>query len=178
MIFEFFASIARTDFILGPEQRATFTFINAAPQYQTFNALNWEAVEFGTKQFAADRNITLDVYTGTYGVSQFWNNKGDRRNIYIAWPQLQIPMPMLYYKILINQADQSGIVFIGVNNIFLTLDEINRDYIICTDIGDSVNYINWRKTDISRGYMYACDVNEFLQRVPHIQGLVANSLLL
>lgn len=85
---------------------------------------------------------------------------------------------MLYYRIIVNHANQSGIAFVGVNNIFLDLVDILRDYVLCTDIGDRVTYINWRKTDISRGYMYACDVNEFLRRVPHIEGIKVTSLLL
>lgn len=36
---------AKTDFILSPSQRATFTFINVAPQWQPFNGGNWNTLE-------------------------------------------------------------------------------------------------------------------------------------
>lgn len=166
-----------TDFITANEQRATFLFINTGPQWQTFNARNWFAVEMSTRQLAADRGITLDTYTGTYGVTHLWNENAIRRQIFLSWPSAQIPVPMLYYKIIVNTAAQSGVVLIGVNNVHLTLADIQRDYIICNDISDRINYINWIKTDIVRGYSYACEVNDFLNRVPHVQGLNVRSLL-
>lgn len=36
---------AKTDFIFATGQRATFFFINAAPQWQPFNAGNWNSLE-------------------------------------------------------------------------------------------------------------------------------------
>lgn len=36
---------AKTDFIYATGQRATFYFINAAPQWQPFNAGNWNWLE-------------------------------------------------------------------------------------------------------------------------------------
>lgn len=36
---------AKTDFIYATGQRATFFFINAAPQWQPFNAGNWNWLE-------------------------------------------------------------------------------------------------------------------------------------
>lgn len=167
-----------TDFILANEQRATFLFINTAPQWQTFNARNWFAVEMSSRQLAANRNITLDVYTGTFGVTHLWNESGDRRQIFLGWLSRHIPVPMIYYKILVNTADRSGVVLIGVNNVHLSMDDIRRYYIVCTDVSDRITYVNWVKNDIVRGYSYACEVNDFLRQVPHIQGLIVNSLLL
>lgn len=169
---------AMTDFILANEQRSTFLFINTMPQWQTFNARNWYAVELSTRRLAADRNITLETYTGTFGVTHLWNENGERRQIFLDYPARQIPVPMIFYKIIVNQANRSGAVFIGVNNVHLTLADIQRDYILCTDVSDRIKYVNWVKNDIVRGYSYACEVNDFLRRVPHIQGLTVNSLLI
>lgn len=36
---------AKTDFIYATGQRASFYFINAAPQWQPFNAGNWNRLE-------------------------------------------------------------------------------------------------------------------------------------
>lgn len=79
---------------------------------------------------------------------------------------------------LIDKVDSSGVVLIGVNNPHLTLDEIKKDYIICTDVSDQINYINWQKDDIRRGYSYACDVNEFLKVVPQFSEIDVKSLLI
>lgn len=119
---------------------------------------------------AANRNIVLDVYSGTHSITRL-------RDISSNWQQLffyvngntrQIPVPAIFYKILINKADNRGVVLIGVNNPHLTVDEIKKDYVVCTDVSSQITYINWQKDNIERGYSYACDVNDFLKVVPHI----------
>lgn len=168
---------AMTDFISANEQRSTFFFINTAPQWQTFNGFNWVSVEISSRRLASDRNIHLETYTGTFGITQLWNEAGARRNIFIDGPRRQIPVPQIYYKILINRANRAGVVLIGVNNPHLTLNEILQRYVICNDVSNRINYVSWERTNLRRGYGYACEVNDFLRRVPHIPGLVANSLL-
>ena len=168
---------AMTDFISANEQRATFFFINTAPQWQTFNSQNWFFVEISSRRLAADRNIFLDVYTGTFGITQLRDDHGTNHQIFLHFPNRQIPVPMLYYKILVNRADQSGVVLLGVNNPHLTLNEILADYVICNDVSDRISYVNWQRHDLRRGYSYACEVNDFLRRVPHIQGIQVRSLL-
>lgn len=168
---------AMTDFISANEQRSTFFFINTAPQWQTFNSMNWYVVELNTRRLAADRNIFLEVYTGTFGITQLRDEFGVRHEIFLDFPNLQIPVPMLYYKIIVNRANRAGAVFIGVNNPHLTISDIERDYIICTDVSDQIDYMTWQREDLRRGFSYACEVNEFLRRVPHIPGLVVTSLL-
>jgi DNA/RNA endonuclease G (NUC1) len=60
---------ARADFIFGSQQRATFYYVNAAPQWHRFNAMNWEALEHSVRVLVGKRNINLDVYTGTFGIA-------------------------------------------------------------------------------------------------------------
>jgi hypothetical protein len=121
----------------------------------------------------------LDVYTGTYGVMSLSDAQGNLKEIYlyVNGKERKIPVPKLYYKVLINRRDSSGIVLIGVNNPHVTLDEIKKDYVICTDVSDQISYINWQKNDIGRGFSYACDVNEFLKAVPHFTEMNVRSLL-
>jgi DNA/RNA non-specific endonuclease len=104
---------AMTDFILGSEQQATFHFINVAPQWQGFNAGNWVSVEISSRRLASDRNINLEVYTGTFGNGQLWNEARTRFNIFLDGPGRRIPMPMIYYKILVHRQTNSGVVLIG-----------------------------------------------------------------
>lgn len=72
--------IAKTDTIFGAAQMSTFLFINVAPQWQTFNGGNWEKVESSVRKFVADRNLTTDCYTGTYGVSTLPDVDGVERS--------------------------------------------------------------------------------------------------
>lgn len=124
--------------------------------------------------------MVFDVYTGTYGVMGLEDNFGNLHDIhlYVNGPERKIPVPKLYYRVLINKAESSGIALIGINNPHLTLEEIERDYIICTDVSDRISYINWQKTDITRGYSYACDVNDFMRAVPHFSEMNVRNLLI
>lgn len=127
---------------------------------------------------AANRNINLEVYSGTFGTLQLKDTSNVLRDIflYISGTTKKIPVPKIYYKILVNRAANSGIVLIGVNNPHLTLDEIKKSYIVCTDVSSQINYINWQKDNIERGYSYACAVNDFVKAVPHVS-LSVGSLL-
>jgi len=116
---------AMTDFIFATEQRSTFHFLNAAPQWQTFNGYNWVSVEISSRKLASDRNIDLDVYSGTFGVGQLWNTAGSWRNIFLDWPAGRIPMPQIYYKVLIHQETLSGVVLIGEYEFNLNIPQIS-----------------------------------------------------
>lgn len=168
---------AMTDFISANEQRSTFFFVNTAPQFQTFNSANWVSVEMSSRRLAADRNIFLDVFTGTFGRATFKDIFGINREIYLDYPNRQIPVPVLYYKVLVNRANRSGVVLLGVNNPHLTLSEIQSNFVICNDVSDRLSFMTWRRDDLERGYSYACEVNDFLRRVPHIPGIIVTSLL-
>ncbi|KAL7035658.1 hypothetical protein ACKWTF_008493 [Chironomus riparius] len=160
---------AKADFIFGNQQSATMYFINVAPQWQKFNALNWVAVEDYSRKLAATRELDLDVYTGTFGRLRLKNASNAQFDIYLSVNGTnQIPAPKLYYKMLVNNADNSGIVLIGVNNPYLTLAEIQSEYVICHDISSQITWtITWQRDNIERGYSYACSVADFLRVVPH-----------
>jgi len=59
---------AKDDYVDGSQQRATFHFVNIAPQWQTFNGGNWEALESSVRAYADKKKLDLVVYTGTYGL--------------------------------------------------------------------------------------------------------------
>lgn len=154
--------------------------MNAAPQWQVFNGGNWQTVESAIKNFVADRNIEVDAYTGTYGTTTLLDEKNKPHEIFLAFDENNnglIPVPKLYYKILVDRKTQNGIVLIGVNNPYLDLKEILSDYVICKDVSDQINWVPWDKTNIKLGYSYACDVNEFMAVVKHIPDLNVKGLL-
>lgn len=171
---------AKVDYIFGTQQHGTFYFVNAAPQWQNFNGFNWERVENGVRTMAADRNLYLDIYTGTYGIMTLLDINGIPREMFldISGPHGQIPVPKIFYKVVIERTMNRGIVFIGVNNPHATLDEILASYIFCNDYSNLINWINWDIHSITRGYMYACDVNEFAQVVKHLPTEIFSSGLL
>lgn len=171
---------AKADFIMGAEQRGTFLFVNTAPQWQRFNAGNWQRVEDSTRTMATKRKLNLECYTGTYGVTTLANKHGKQTEIYLydEGGHKQIPVPKLYFRVVIEPRERKGIVLIGVNNPHLTLEEIERDYIVCPDISSRINWVNWSKHDISKGYSYACEVNEFRKHVRDLPEFDVRDLLI
>ena len=82
-------------------QDSTFTFIDVAPQWQSFNAGNWLDVEngirylaeyyYGTLKVVTNRNnksyilpSSIQVWTGTYGVLQLEDDNGNFVDIYLG----------------------------------------------------------------------------------------------
>jgi hypothetical protein len=135
------------------------------------------AIEDGSRRLAADRNITLAVYTGTHGTLSLNDAYGRAHHVYLDMVNKQVPVPRLLYKILIDAEGSSGIALVCANNVYASAEQIRRDYIICDDVSDEIRYIKWRKGDVKRGYCYACRVDEFLDVVPHVSGLIVENLL-
>lgn len=105
------------------------------------------------------------------------DTEGIAREIYLDDDNKKVPVPEIFYKILIDKSQKTGIVLIGINNPHVTMQEISRDYIMCNDVSHRIKYIKWRAGDIRRGFCYACEVNDFLEKVPHLKNLTVESLL-
>lgn len=67
------------------------------------------------RKLVGTKNISLDVYTGTFGRLRLRDEANSQHEIYLYANATtrQIPAPMIYYKILANHTDNSGIVLIG-----------------------------------------------------------------
>ncbi|KAH8270532.1 hypothetical protein KR018_011219 [Drosophila ironensis] len=155
---------AKTDFVFGAAQQASFFFVNVAPQWQTFNAGNWERIEDSVRKFVADENLTVDCYTGTWGVSTLPDVNGIARELYLDFDENNnglVPVPKLYFRVVVDRKSRKGIVLIGVNNPHADIEQVEREYVICQDIGDQVTWISWTKEDLKKGYSYACTVKDF-----------------
>lgn len=162
---------AKADYIYGSQQRATFYFINVAPQWQRFNGGNWERVESGIREFVGKRNLVVEMFTGTYGVLELKDVNGNYQPIYLSYDSnnnSQLPVPKFYYKVIFDVNTHRGIAIIGVNNPHVTPEEIAGSYTICNDVSHVIDWIGWNRTDVLLGYSYACDVNEFARVVRHL----------
>lgn len=171
---------AKADFVYPPQQRATFLFLNAAPQWQVFNAGNWASVEDGVRAWVSKNKKHVDCWTGVWGVTTLPNKDGKQTELYLAYDHNGnglIPVPKLYFRVVIEPSTKKGIVFVGVNNPHLSLAEIKKDYILCDDVSDRINWINWKRTDITAGYSYACDVSEFRKKVSNLPAFSVSGLL-
>ncbi|XP_058124824.1 uncharacterized protein LOC131285416 [Anopheles ziemanni] len=164
---------AKSDFVFGSHQRASFWLMNVAPQWQRFNGFNWQRIETGVKSYVADRDLQLTVYTGTYGVLELPDGNGDQREIYLDFdptrdPPGRVPVPQLFYKVLLDEENQAGLALIGVNNPYVTQEEIAQEYVVCRDVSAEITWLRWRRESVLDGYSYACDVNDFNAVTGHL----------
>lgn len=128
-------------------------------------------MEISLKSFVLKRNIDVDVYTGTDGIVSYADVKGKYQPIYMSVSdpkRPRIPVPKLYYKVVVAPALKSGIVLIGVNDPHASKDRIQSEYVLCPDISDQINYITWNRKNITAGYSYACTVDQFTKVVKHL----------
>uniref|UniRef100_A0A182QHN1 DNA/RNA non-specific endonuclease/pyrophosphatase/phosphodiesterase domain-containing protein n=1 Tax=Anopheles farauti TaxID=69004 RepID=A0A182QHN1_9DIPT len=164
---------AKSDFVYGSHQRASFWLLNVAPQWQRFNGFNWQRIETGVKAYVAANGLRLTVYTGTYGVLELPDGNGDPQPIFLDFdadrdPAGRVPAPALFYKVLLDADNDAGLALIGVNNPHATPEEIAERYVVCRDVSSEVRWLQWKRESIADGYSYACDVNEFNRVTGHL----------
>ncbi|GJQ77096.1 hypothetical protein Trydic_g23667 [Trypoxylus dichotomus] len=168
---------AKVDFLYGSQHRLTFYFVNAAPQWQISNQLNWYAMEQNVRDFASRRELDLIVYTGTYGATSLPHeitNEQIELYLYVNGDRRGIPVPRLFWKLVYEPISKAGVVFVGVNNPYQLIPE--KD-IICTDICDEYDWLTWNPTNITRGYSYCCSVEDFRRTVATLPEIEVVKLL-
>lgn len=169
--------IAKADLIFGAHQLATFFFINVAPQWQSFNGGNWRFLEDQLKTFIARLGHRAEVYTGTHGVMK---HKGVELFLYIneETGAKKLPVPRIYYKIVLVRSLKQAIVIIGINNPIVTDEELRGEYNYCEDISSRLKILRLaNQYHRPSGYMIACTIQDFFRNkrmkddVPHIEHL-------
>ncbi|XP_018334885.1 uncharacterized protein LOC108743791 [Agrilus planipennis] len=169
---------AKADFIFGAQHRLTFYFVNAAPQFQTFNGGNWNTLENNVRSFSANRQLDLVIYTGGHGVTSLPDVNGNQQDLYLykdSNNNYAISVPRLYWKVLYEPENKTAIAFVGVNNPYQLIRE--KD-ILCTNICSQVNWLTWKANDNTLGYSYCCDVRELRGNVTNIPNFTVNGILL
>lgn len=164
---------AKTDFVFPFGQRATFHYVNCAPQWVNFNGGNWNTLEVDLRLFINVLNADTIIYTGTYGVTHLLNEYDQRVDIYLYTDENNnpvIPVPMYYYKVVYVPATKMGTAFVGINNPHYTPDEM-RQLVFCEDkCRDARNYswLTWSPDSVSKGYSFCCTIRDFRMTVPHL----------
>lgn len=163
---------ARSDFVYGTQQNATFTYANAAPQWSSFNTGNWKYIENAVRNFVEANDLEVEIYTGVHGQMTLTDDNNNEQEIYLDVDENNnnyIRVPKYFWKIVHDPVNHLALTLIGVNDPFI--EEITKDTILCKNIADSSNYdwltATWKKrTQISQGYSFICDYNE-LKKVVH-----------
>jgi hypothetical protein len=167
------------DFIDAGSQDATYYYINAAPQWQSFNNGNWKALEFGTRDLAISRVIDVVVYTGTFETLTLADVNGVQKPIYLATDGNNnnvLPAPKYYWKVVHDPASNKATAFIGINNPHLT--SVTGADVFCTDVCSQVGWMSWsNRFDIPKGYMFCCTAAGLHNVVAHAPNLGSIGLL-
>ncbi|XP_071442883.1 uncharacterized protein [Hetaerina americana] len=169
---------AKGDFIYGSHQRVTFFFVNAAPQWHTFNAGNWASLEVSLRDFASTSQTDLSVWTGTHGVSSLPDANGLDTRLSLHLDDNgngQIEVPAVYWKVALDRRSGRAAAFVGVNNPHLA--SVPEDLVFCESVCESIRWLKWRSTDIIKGYSYCCEVEELRKVVKNIPEFETTGLL-
>ncbi|KAJ2950598.1 hypothetical protein O0L34_g8849 [Tuta absoluta] len=173
---------AKTDMIFATGQRSTFYFINAAPQWQPFNAGNWNWLEQNLRRRIGEAGYHTTIYTGTFGVTQLRDQNNRLVDIYLhrdSNNNPQLPVPQYFYKVVYDASRRLGTAFISINNPHYTESEV-RALQFCTDRcrnNSAFKWIGWQPDRIDIGYSFCCTVADFRRVVPHLPNFQVNGLL-
>ncbi|KAJ2938339.1 hypothetical protein O0L34_g13261 [Tuta absoluta] len=162
----------QADFTLSAVRRATFHYVNTAPQWFRGNAGDWAALEDALRRRAFSKNSTLEVYTGTLEVLTAKNKDGRDTPLYLADDENNngiLPVPMYFFKLVFEPRRRLSTAFVSINSQFYN-KTINDRLTFCDDIcGD--NELPWLRWRNDGAHSFCCDYEQFTQRVTFLPPL-------
>ncbi|XP_017772299.1 PREDICTED: uncharacterized protein LOC108559507 [Nicrophorus vespilloides] len=163
---------AKCDLVYGFLQVLTMHYVNVAPQWDSINAGNWESLERDVREYASVNSVDLEVYTGTHGQLSYPDDGGRKVDIYLARGRkgMAIPAPLYFWKVVYDPNTFRGVAFITAND-YAELDKF------CADICYKIDWIHWRKDDLSLGYSFCCDVDDFRRTVKTLPDIEVYNLM-
>ncbi|XP_013195498.1 uncharacterized protein LOC106138768 [Amyelois transitella] len=173
---------AKTDFVFAFGERATFHYVNCAPQWSGFNGENWNTLEVDLRNHINYANYDTVIYTGTYGVSHLLNKYKQRVQLYLYNDMNNnpvIPVPEYYYKVVYEPSTKRGIAFVGINNPYYTLNEA-KEMFFCEDLcrgSKNFSWLGWHPDNPSEGFTFCCSVPDFRATVRHLPFFEISELL-
>lgn len=148
---------AKGDFVFGPQQTATFYWVNAAPQWARLNNDNWNELEKSLRQYASNIHSDFLVYTGTHEIAHVGNV-----DLFLHCDSVNhIPVPKYFWKVVYEPQSQAGVAFIGLNNPF---DHSEQTF--CKDVCDQLRWqITWERKNRNLGFSFCCEVDDFRRTI-------------
>lgn len=159
-------------FVYNVFQDATYYFINAAPQFQSFNNGNWKALEYNTRDLAMKLGRDLQVMTGTHEMLSYPDTNNNPTPIYL-FNNTYIPVPRYYWKVVKDTKTNTAAAFIGSND----AHETSAPQELCQNRCLEMPWVDWNYSDLGSGYMYCCSVEEAIKAIPAIPSIQAAGLL-
>ena len=171
------------DFVWKEWQDASHYYINAAPQWQSFNNGNWKSVEEAVRRYAYKKRSDLKVFTGTEGQLRVGKSHvpvslATKKDSFKEVTNDLIPAPLHFWKLVHNYDENAAIIFVGLNNPHISryavnnVSELNNStYLsLCpTDDPRLCEKAGWNlahRKNILRGVVYCCTVAGFNEILP------------
>ncbi|VVC35734.1 Extracellular Endonuclease, subunit A,DNA/RNA non-specific endonuclease [Cinara cedri] len=170
----------KADFYFGFEQSATFYYANVAPQWQSFNGYAWNHLEMWTRYRMDNSTGRRVIVTGTYGSCTLPDVDGVEQPLFLD-PPTDIPVPLFYWKLYYDADAEDGMVYVGLNNPYMKIDE--SAYIcpnLCPDgyrgNGDTSYVAAAGKNDENDGLIYCCSKESFEEVYGRLDPIVFRSV--
>ncbi|KAJ3656589.1 hypothetical protein Zmor_015658 [Zophobas morio] len=169
------------DFLYVLQRDATYSLVNVAPQWNTFDEGNWRSLENGILNLLQSQDIEgATILTGILKIATLTNSTGDEIELRIA---TTATVPRWFWKIIYFPELHFGAVFFGYNNPYVNKFLVDAEFLreICsTDIFGTLQS-SWMLNDIDNtdpflGYTYACPLNTVQIIDPLIGEIVTNFL--
>ncbi|KAJ2938338.1 hypothetical protein O0L34_g13260 [Tuta absoluta] len=162
----------QADFSLSAVRRATFHYVNTAPQWFRGNAGDWAALEEALRRRAFTHKSTFEVYTGTLDVLTLKNKDGRDTPLYLADDDNNngiLPVPMYFFKLVYDPRHRLSTAFVSINSQFYNKTTNDR-LTFCDDIcgNNALPWLRWRNDG---AHSFCCDYEQFTQRVTFLPPL-------
>lgn len=161
------------DFIDAASQDATYYYINAAPQWHSFNNGNWKSLEMSTRNLASGRKLDLVTYTGTFGTTTLADVNGVHQPIFLAKDannNNMVPVPKYFWKVVHDPFSNTSTAVVGINNPHLGV--VTGADVLCDDVCGQITWVTWsNRFDVTKGYMFCCTVQSLRNVVPYAPNL-------
>uniref|UniRef100_A0A1A9W7F9 DNA/RNA non-specific endonuclease/pyrophosphatase/phosphodiesterase domain-containing protein n=1 Tax=Glossina brevipalpis TaxID=37001 RepID=A0A1A9W7F9_9MUSC len=110
-----------TEMIAFSERLCTYDYANVIPQFRTVHEGNVLLVEKRLRELAIRQNIKLEVYSGYFNTLKM-NLDGQEKYIYLDYQaeNPEHPVPQYIYKFVFNKFNNSGLVFVILNDPYST----------------------------------------------------------
>ncbi|CAB3222632.1 unnamed protein product [Arctia plantaginis] len=170
---------ARADYTTSAETRATFHYVNTAPQWRRGNAGDWAALEDALRRRVQSYGSKVLVFTGAHGVMTLPDKQGRLKEIYLHTDENnneQLPVPMYFYKLVYDPKKKTAAAFISINSSFYNktmIDELE----FCDDICAGNRQFSWLKWRSSDGtHSFCCEYNQFVKEIDYLPKLNVQGL--
>ena len=153
---------------------ATYTFLNVAPQWQTFNNGDWKSVEGAVREYANKSRHLVEVFTGTQGQLALKSEKGGNVGLHLTkrGGKAFMTVPENFWKILHDPEEEKTIVFVGLN-VPKSQKNFTADA-LCPDRCQSAGW-SFGERNSSSTALYCCSYKDFAQSVPWIPAIGKSS---